>query len=137
MKRTLLYALFAIIAIATNLLGQELSVSLYQGQHYIVLSVFIGTFVGLATKYLLDKTFIFQYQTTNLNHETKTFILYTAMGVITTLIFWAFEFGFEYLFNSKFMRYTGGVIGLTIGYVTKYHLDKKFVFVQEPQNDDS
>ncbi len=26
------------------------------------------------------------------------------------------------------MRYLGGVIGLAIGYLTKYHLDKRYVF---------
>jgi hypothetical protein len=30
------------------------------------------------------------------------------------------------------MRYLGGVIGLTIGYLAKYHLDKRFVFKAEP-----
>jgi hypothetical protein len=29
------------------------------------------------------------------------------------------------------MRYLGGVIGLAIGYLTKYHLDKRFVFINE------
>jgi len=27
------------------------------------------------------------------------------------------------------MRYLGGAIGLTLGYVIKYRLDKRFVFV--------
>jgi hypothetical protein len=50
------------------------------------------------------------------------------MGLATTVIFWGFEFGFEYLFATKEMRYLGGIIGLAIGYVTKYHLDKRYVF---------
>ena len=29
------------------------------------------------------------------------------------------------------MRYLGGVIGLAIGYLTKYHLDKRYVFRTE------
>jgi putative flippase GtrA len=44
--------------------------------------------------------------------------------VITTFVFW----GFDYLFNSIPMRYLGAVIGLSIGYIIKYQLDKKFVF---------
>ena len=29
------------------------------------------------------------------------------------------------------MRYLGGMIGLAIGYLTKYHLDKRYVFRTE------
>ena len=50
------------------------------------------------------------------------------MGVFTTLIFWSLEFGFTLLFQTKEMRYLGGIIGLAIGYFTKYQLDKRFVF---------
>ncbi|HSB97219.1 MAG TPA: GtrA family protein, partial [Spongiibacteraceae bacterium] len=60
--------------------------------------------------------------------ETRTFVIYTFMGAFTTLIFWGFEFGFHYLFQAKELRYLGGVIGLAIGYATKYQLDKRFVF---------
>jgi putative flippase GtrA len=61
-------------------------------------------------------------------HDLQTFILYTAMGVVTTLVFWGFEFGFNSAFQDKNMRYLGALIGLAIGYWAKYHLDKRFVF---------
>ncbi len=50
------------------------------------------------------------------------------MGALTTLIFLAFEFAFHYAFETRPMRYLGAVIGLAIGYTSKYHLDKRFVF---------
>ncbi len=50
------------------------------------------------------------------------------MGLVTTMIFWGFEYGFHLIFESKKMRYFGGIIGLAIGYFIKYHLDKRFVF---------
>jgi len=53
---------------------------------------------------------------------------YTLTGVVTTAIFWGFEFGFDQIFQSKDMRYLGGLIGLAIGYWTKYRLDKRYVF---------
>jgi len=53
------------------------------------------------------------------------------MGVVTTTIFFGFEFGFNYLFQTKELRYLGGIIGLAVGYLLKYNLDKKFVFLQE------
>jgi len=84
--------------------------------------------VGLVVKYVLDKRYIFRFRARDMAHDTRTFALYAAMGVITTVIFWGFEFGFHHVFQSKEMRYLGGVIGLAIGYLAKYHLDKRYVF---------
>ena len=64
-------------------------------------------------------------------HDGQTFALYTLMGIVTTFVFWGFEFGFDYLFQTRPMRYLGGVIGLAIGYYVKYQLDKRFVFVSQ------
>jgi putative flippase GtrA len=50
------------------------------------------------------------------------------MGIITTMTFWFFEFGFNHYFQTKQMRYLSGIIGLAIGYIIKYRLDKRFVF---------
>jgi hypothetical protein len=51
---------------------------------------------------------------------------------VTTAIFWGFEYGFWLAFETAQMRYAGGVTGLAIGYLAKYHLDKKFVFNVSP-----
>jgi hypothetical protein len=37
---------------------------------------------------------------------------------------------FDYLINHESAKYVGAVIGLTIGYVSKYFLDKKYVFIE-------
>ena len=91
-------------------------------------SIIVGTGTGLVVKYLLDKRFIFRFKPQNVSHDSRTFVLYTLMGVVTTAIFWGFEYGFWHAFGTAQMRYLGGVIGLVIGYLAKYHLDKKFVF---------
>jgi putative flippase GtrA len=52
------------------------------------------------------------------------------MGVVTTVLFWVTEYTFDLWFETKTMRYVGAVIGLGIGYLTKYYLDKKYVFVE-------
>lgn len=128
MKLAISYTLFSVIAIIANIGSQEIAVQTYSGPYAITLSILFGTGVGLLVKYVLDKKYIFQYQAQSLAHDSQLFFLYTCMGIATTLIFWGFEFGFEYLFQTKEMRYLGGVMGLTIGYVVKYHLDKRFVF---------
>ncbi len=129
MKIAMNYTMFAVFATIANIASQDLSLNLYDGRHTIIVSVLIGTAVGLVVKYLLDKKYIFRFRTRDPAHDARVFTLYTAVGVFTTAVFWGFEFGFDYLFKTKAMRYTGGVIGLAIGYYLKYRLDKKFVFV--------
>jgi putative flippase GtrA len=103
----------------------------YIGAFDIFISVVVGTAVGLVVKYILDKRYIFRCRARNAAHDGKMFVLYTLMGLVTTVIFWGFEFGFDHIFETKEMRYLGGIIGLAIGYLTKYHLDKRYVFRTE------
>jgi putative flippase GtrA len=121
------YAIYALIATAANIGAQEIVVRLYSGAFDILASVIVGTGVGLVVKYILDKRYIFRFQARSVAHDTQTFALYTVMGLATTLVFWGFEFGFHHLFETKEMRYLGGLIGLAIGYLTKFHLDKRYV----------
>jgi putative flippase GtrA len=126
------YSLFAAIATLLNLASQALSFYFYTENGAIYLAMAIGTLTGLICKYYLDKHFIFGYRTQNKSEDFFTFILYSLMGVITTLIFWATELGFDYFFNSHLAKYAGAVIGLAMGYFIKYKLDKKYVFVGNP-----
>lgn len=128
MKLIFSYAIFALIATAANIGSQDLTIRLYRGHYDILLSMVVGTGIGLVIKYLLDKRYIFRFRTRDVAHDGRTFALYTAMGLATTLVFWGLEFLFHFLFHSKEMRYLGGIIGLAIGYYLKYRLDKRFVF---------
>jgi len=128
MKMTVIYVLLALIATVANIGSQDLVVRAYHGAYAIPLSVFAGTAVGLIVKYFLDKRYIFRFRTRDAVHGSQVFLMYALMGLATTVIFWGFEFGFDHLFESKSMRYVGGIIGLAIGYASKYYLDKRFVF---------
>jgi putative flippase GtrA len=128
---TINYTIFALIATISNICSQVISIQLYSGTYALPVSLIIGTLVGLLIKYQLDKQYIFHYVTDSITHDSKTFFIYTIMGVVTTCIFFAFELSFNYLFKLNSMRYLGGVIGLSIGYFMKYHLDKRFVFLQQ------
>ena len=132
MKFVLSYLIFAAIATAINIISQDIFIQIYSGDQAIIGSIIVGTGAGLITKYILDKRFIFRFQIKGISHDTKIFLTYCLMGILTTSIFWTFEFGFHLIFETKPMRYVGGVIGLAIGYSIKYRLDKKYVFrVQE------
>ena len=121
------YTLFSIYAILLNLFFQEFSfMILIKGNIYV--SIIVGTIAGLILKYYLDKKYIFNFNTDGVIKETKIFILYSITGIFTTFIFWTLELVFHYFFHLKYMKYLGAVLGLTIGYIVKYHLDKNIVF---------
>jgi putative flippase GtrA len=127
-KLAIWYAIFALIATTANIGAQDLVIRTYRGAFEVLVSIVVGTGVGLVVKYILDKRFIFCFRTRSVAHDSQTFLLYTSTGLATTLVFWGFEFGFYHVFETKEMRYLGGIIGLAIGYLTKYHLDKRYVF---------
>ncbi|MBW2090586.1 MAG: GtrA family protein [Deltaproteobacteria bacterium] len=128
------YTLFAIIATAVNIGFQDITSRLCKGSFELYISMAVGTLAGLIVKYLLDKKYIFYHQTIGLWEDSEKFFLYTAMGVVTTLIFWGCEIFFDYLFHAKIFRYLGAIIGLSLGYWTKYQLDKRFVFGRNSLN---
>lgn len=128
------YAVFAAIAIVVNIGSQDMAIRLYTGVFWLYVSIGFGTFMGLLVKYALDKRYIFSYSSRNIIENGRKFVLYSFMGVFTTIIFWGTELSFEFIFASKGMRYLGGIIGLCIGYWIKYNLDKRFVFVRRTEN---
>lgn len=126
-----LYAVFAAIATAANIGCQALVIWLYAGPYAVALSILAGTAAGLPIKYVLEKRHIFSFEADNLAHDGRMFALYSFMGVFTTALFWGVEYAFHTAFGTDAMRYLGGAIGLTLGYIIKYHLDKRYVFRTE------
>jgi putative flippase GtrA len=131
MNTVIKYSLFALLSIVVNIIFQYISFILYHGFLSLYVAMFVGTLAGLIFKYILDKKFIFYHTSKNRQEEGKKFILYSLMGVFTTLIFWGVEIGFDSLFENSNAKYLGAIIGLTMGYIIKYYLDKKFVFRSE------
>lgn len=123
------YAGFAVLATLANL-GTQRIVFFYGGDGAVsfALAVAVGTLVGLVIKYVLDKRWIFYDVGQGVKDHSKKFSLYTAMGLVTTAIFWGMETAFWLIWQTTAMRELGAVIGLAIGYVVKYNLDRRFVF---------
>lgn len=122
------YTLFALLSTALNTAFQYISFLIYEGFLSLYIAMFAGTAAGLISKYILDKKYIFFHIPKNKKDDGKKFFLYSLMGVFTTFIFWGFEIGFDTIFENKNAKYLGAIIGLSIGYIVKYHLDKRFVF---------
>jgi len=123
------YSLFAALAVVANLAAQRLVLLGGEGPGHFALAVFFGTAVGLVVKYVLDKRWIFYDTASGLGAHSRQFSLYTAMGLVTTAIFWGTETAFWLIWQTHFAREAGAVLGLAVGYVVKYHLDRRFVFV--------
>lgn len=130
MVLALKYSLFALLATLTNIACQHAVTRLYGGRYELYAAMAAGTLAGLALKYVLDKKYIFFFKSKGMAHDGRKFVLYSLMGVLTTVLFWSVEMGFDYAFESVPMRYAGAVIGLGLGYLLKYRLDKRFVFVE-------
>ena len=127
------YIIFALISTLFNLLFQYFSFLAYNGFASLYVAMFIGTLVGLIVKYVLDKKFIFYHEVKDKKDDAKKFALYSLMGIFTTIIFWGTEIAFDHLLQDPNAKYLGAVIGLSIGYVIKYFLDKKFVFIHKEE----
>lgn len=124
----LAYAAFAGVATLANLLAQEAVLGVLPGAFALYPAMVVGTGVGLVVKYLLDKRYIFAFYTRDAAHERETFLRYTLTGLVTTAIFWGMEIGFHVAFGTTQARHAGAVLGLAVGYVIKYRLDKRHVF---------
>jgi len=128
MSVLILYIYFSLIAISINIFSQYIVFTILEGDDAIYLAILVGTLLGLITKYILDKIYIFKYKVENLYDYSKNFSMYMFTGIFTTMIFWIFEYSFYILFDNSIAKYIGAIIGLTIGYTVKYVLDKRFVF---------
>lgn len=122
------YTFFAILATLANLATQRLVLSSGDGAAQFAIAVGAGTLVGLVLKYMLDKRWIFHDLSTGIKAHSQKFSRYTVVGILTTAIFWGTETIFWLIWEADIMREIGALIGLSIGYVIKYNLDRRFVF---------
>ena len=129
------YGIFAAISTLVNLLFQWISFRIYAGFGSLYTAMAVGTLAGLLVKYVLDKKWIFYHTPKDRRDDAKKFVLYSFMGIFTTIIFWGTEMLFYYLVRFPGSQYVGGALGLTIGYILKYFLDKRFVFVHKDRTE--
>ena len=125
------YILFSIFAIASNIFVQRLFFILSETDEIFILAFLAGTGVGLFVKYFLDKHWIFYFEDESASKNGRTFLLYASTGIFTTLLFWVTEYVFWFISQSHQMREVGAVLGLTIGYYIKYHLDSRYTFASD------
>ena len=122
------YVVFAILATFVNLIIQRFVLWFGDGSVIFLVALVAGTAMGLLVKYILDKYWIYEDLSVGAIEVTKKFFTYTLMGIFTTAIFWGTETLFWLTWRTDLMREIGAIIGLSIGYFVKYHLDRRYVF---------
>lgn len=129
-RLALRYAGFAAIATLANLGAQRAVLALGDGSQtgWFLTAMGVGTGVGLVVKYALDKRWIFYDTTRGARAQGAQFALYTVMGLVTTAIFWVTETVFWMIWGTDGARELGAILGLSVGYITKYLLDRRYVF---------
>lgn len=120
------YVAFCILAMLANLGAQAVAHEWLSAPDW--LSIGTGTGAGLVLKYMLDRNYIFYANKLNVSDDLKRFGVYTLFGLFTTLIFWSIEWFFIQTFSHPSARYIGGALGLSIGYLAKYIMDRRWVF---------
>jgi len=143
-----LYLLFAAMMIGLNYLIQFLNVhivapfietrwgyitfiyNLYLSQIPINMTEFIGSIVAVGVTYLikffLDKFVVFRNRDKNLKATSKQFLIYMVLAIFTTVE----NIGIQLLLSNVFKSplIISVIIALSTGYITKFFLDRKYVF---------
>ncbi|MBF2754370.1 MAG: GtrA family protein [Gammaproteobacteria bacterium AqS3] len=122
------YSLFCLLAVLANLATQRAVLFYIPDRPGFIAALICGTAAGLILKFVLDKWWIFSDRELTLRGNSRKFLLYSAMGIPPTLLFWLTESLFWSIWGTHVMREMGAVLGLAAGYVTKYFLDKHYVF---------
>ena len=124
------YIIFALLSSFVNLTTQRIVLFFNKSNLFFFIALLLGTIFGLIIKYFLDKKWIFSDKTKGMKYQSIKFGKYTLMGVFSTIVFWGTETLFWLIWQNEKMREIGAIIGLSMGYIIKYKLDKRFVFNQ-------
>ncbi|MFW9950760.1 MAG: GtrA family protein, partial [Candidatus Thorarchaeota archaeon] len=93
---------------------------------------FIGSVfaVGITyiIKFFLDKYIVFKKDQTNIKEISKEFLKYFGFAILTTIENIGIQFILTNFFKSPLE--VSFIIALSIGYLTKFFLDRKFVFLK-------
>jgi putative flippase GtrA len=121
------YVYVAVLSGLCNIAAQQIVLWILPNLR-VLISVVAGTAIGFLVKYICDKYWVFLDSYESHAVELRKVVVYGIFGVATTALFWAVELSFWFLFQTAEAKYAGAALGLTLGNVIKYQLDKHYVF---------
>jgi len=150
-KQMILYFIFAACMILLNYFIQKINelvifpfiCSVFGGNNFIQalycstnpinMPELIGSIVAVGItyviKFFLDKYLVFKKTTLKIKETSQEFFKYFGFAILTTIENIGIQFLLTNLFNAPIELSV--VVALSIGYVTKFFLDRKYVFVNE------
>ncbi|MBY9007073.1 MAG: GtrA family protein [Candidatus Lokiarchaeota archaeon] len=150
-KQITLYILFAVLMMILNYLIQKINLlfiypwindnwshidfiyTFYISTNPYNMPELVGSIVAVGItyiiKYFLDKFIVFKKKTVELKETSIEFLKYFGFAILTTIENIGIQFILTNFFNTP-LEFSL-VIALTIGYITKFFLDRKYVFIGE------
>ena len=150
-RQMILYFLFAACMIALNYFIQKINQVViapficgnlghiefiqffYCSTIHINMPEFIGSIVAVGITYIikffLDKFIVFKKQQTEFKDTSKEFLKYFGFAILTTLENIGIQFLLTNFLDSPLE--ISFIVALLIGYLTKFFLDRKYVFIIE------
>jgi len=150
-KQMLLYFIFAIFMIVLNYIiqkinelviapyvcgtlgGVEIIQILYCSTSNGDMPELIGSIAAVGITYIikffLDKYIVFKKSSLKMKETSQEFLKYFGFAILTTIE----NIGIQFLFTNFFKTpiEISIIIALSIGYITKFFLDRKYVFTKE------
>jgi len=80
-------------------------------------------------KFFLDKYIVFKKSSLKIKETSQEFFKYFGFAILTTILNVGIQFILTNLFNAPLE--VSFVVALSIGYITKFFLDRKYVFTKE------
>jgi len=97
------------------------------------MSEFIGSIAAVGVTYIikffLDKYIVFKKSSLKIKETSEEFFKYFGFAILTTILNVGIQFILTNLFKTPLE--VSFIVALPIGYITKFFLDKKFVFTKE------
>lgn len=113
--------------------GNDFIQILYCSTNPIDMPVLIGSIVATGITYIikffLDKYLVFKKTSLKIKETSEEFSKYFGFAILTTIENIGIQFILTNLFNAPLE--VSVIIALSIGYVSKFFLDRKYVFTKE------
>ncbi len=129
-----LYWFFVVLSIALNISIQEIVFFLESKDSILqasMVAMIIAIIITFIFKYIADKKYVYKYEIEKM-YDKKSLVFYLIFSLFTTFLFFVVELFFIFVLKDiEFKKEIGATLGLLIGYIIKFILDKNITFKEK------
>lgn len=115
----------------------ELIQMLYCSTDPFNMTELIGSIIAVGITYVIkfffDKFIVFQKKSTDIKETSQEFVKYFLFAILTTVENIGIQFIFTNFLGTPLE--ISFIVALSIGYITKFFLDRKYVFIEREVSD--